>query len=95
VLDVLRDGTEAFFSTMPGFVSSSVLTAKDGRRAIIPDPQYAVRVLLWRYGRNAKIPDLLRRLSADCPRRLSVSGCDMGGVHCPGMAELFAPRNAI
>ncbi len=34
LLDVLRDGTETFFSKMPGFVSSSVLTARDGRQAI-------------------------------------------------------------
>ena len=34
LLDLLRDGTETFFSKMPGFVSSSVLTAKDGRQAI-------------------------------------------------------------
>jgi len=34
LLDHLRDGTETFFSKMPGFVSSSVLTARDGSRAI-------------------------------------------------------------
>jgi heme-degrading monooxygenase HmoA len=34
LLDVLRDGTDTFFSKMPGFVSSSVLTGKDGRQAI-------------------------------------------------------------
>jgi quinol monooxygenase YgiN len=34
LLDILRDGTETFFSKMPGFVSSSVLTARDGRKAI-------------------------------------------------------------
>ena len=34
LLDALRDGTETFFSKMPGFVSSSVLTARDGSRAI-------------------------------------------------------------
>jgi heme-degrading monooxygenase HmoA len=34
LLDVLRDGTETFFSGMPGFVSSSVLTARDSRQAI-------------------------------------------------------------
>jgi quinol monooxygenase YgiN len=34
LLDLLRDGTETFFSKMPGFVSSSVLTAKDSRQAI-------------------------------------------------------------
>lgn len=34
LLEVLRDGTETFFSKMPGFVSSSVLTARDRRHAI-------------------------------------------------------------
>lgn len=34
LVDVLREGTDSFFSKMPGFVSSCVLTAHDGRRAI-------------------------------------------------------------
>ena len=34
LIDVLREGTDTFFSKMPGFISSSVLTAKDGHRAI-------------------------------------------------------------
>jgi len=34
LVQVLREGTESFFSTQPGFVSSSILTSKDGRRAI-------------------------------------------------------------
>jgi quinol monooxygenase YgiN len=34
LLDVLREGTETFFSRMPGFVSSSVLVARDGHHAI-------------------------------------------------------------
>lgn len=34
LLDILREGTETFFSRMPGFVSSSVLLARDGRHAI-------------------------------------------------------------
>jgi quinol monooxygenase YgiN len=34
LLDLLRDGTDTFFSKRPGFVSSSVLTAKDGRQVI-------------------------------------------------------------
>jgi heme-degrading monooxygenase HmoA len=34
LLDTLRDGTETFFSKMPGFVSSSVLTTRDRTRAI-------------------------------------------------------------
>jgi quinol monooxygenase YgiN len=31
----LKEGIEAFFSKMPGFISSSVLTGKNGRQAII------------------------------------------------------------
>jgi hypothetical protein len=34
LIDILRGGTETFFSKMPGFVSSSVLTARDSSRAI-------------------------------------------------------------
>lgn len=34
LLNLLRDGTETFFSKMPGFVSSSVLTSRDCSRAI-------------------------------------------------------------
>ena len=34
LLNLLRDGTETFFSKMPGFVSSSVLTSRDHSRAI-------------------------------------------------------------
>lgn len=34
LVQVLREGTESFFSKQPGFISSSVLTSKDGRRAI-------------------------------------------------------------
>ena len=34
LLNLLRDGTETFFSKMPGFVSSSVLTSRDRSRAI-------------------------------------------------------------
>jgi hypothetical protein len=34
LVDVLKDGTETFFSKMPGFVSSSVLTARDGTKAV-------------------------------------------------------------
>jgi hypothetical protein len=34
LVDALKDGTESFFSQMPGFVSSSVLTVKGGAQAI-------------------------------------------------------------
>jgi heme-degrading monooxygenase HmoA len=34
LVQVLKEGTQAFFSKQPGFISSSVLASKDGRRAI-------------------------------------------------------------
>jgi heme-degrading monooxygenase HmoA len=34
LVDVLEGGTDEFFSKAPGFISSSVLTSKDGRRVI-------------------------------------------------------------
>jgi len=34
LVDVLKGGTDEFFSKAPGFISSSVLTGKDGRRVI-------------------------------------------------------------
>jgi heme-degrading monooxygenase HmoA len=34
LLKTLQDGTETFFSQMPGFISSTVLVSKDGKRVI-------------------------------------------------------------
>ena len=34
LVQVLKEGTESFFSKQPGFISSSVHMSKDGRRAI-------------------------------------------------------------
>lgn len=34
LLKTLQDGTETFFSQLPGFVSSTVLVSKDGKRVI-------------------------------------------------------------
>jgi heme-degrading monooxygenase HmoA len=34
LIDLLKAGTESFFSKLPGFVSSSVLNGKDGRQVV-------------------------------------------------------------
>jgi quinol monooxygenase YgiN len=34
LVQLLKEGTESFFSRQPGFISSSVHTSKDGQRAI-------------------------------------------------------------
>jgi hypothetical protein len=38
------------------------------------------------------IPDLLRVLSADCPRRLAARIAEPCGAHLPQLAEIFANR---
>jgi hypothetical protein len=56
---------------------------------------YPVRALLWRYGRYAKVPDLLRRLSTDCLRRQSRDPHDEYIIHCPDIAELFLSKSRL
>jgi hypothetical protein len=34
----------------------------------------------------------LRLLSADCPKRRSLSASDLCGVHCPELSALFLPK---
>jgi hypothetical protein len=45
--------------------------------------------LIETYGAALPIPLLLRTLSADCPKRESVSHYDLCGIHCPGLPALF------
>ena len=54
---------------------------------------YSVRALLWRYGRYAKVPDLLRRLSSDCLRRQNRDIRDECTIYCPDMAELILSKS--
>jgi hypothetical protein len=51
--------------------------------------RYAVAALVKRYGRRTDIPDLLRKLSANCSHQQSVRNYDLCGVYCPGLAHLF------
>jgi hypothetical protein len=54
--------------------------------------RYPVVLLVKRHGRRCGVPELLQRLSADCPRRASVKTYDLCGVHCPELAGLFLNR---
>jgi hypothetical protein len=45
--------------------------------------------LIDRYGLGFGVPALLRLLSADCPKRRSLSASDLCGVHCPELSALF------
>jgi hypothetical protein len=51
--------------------------------------RYGVATLMAQYGPAFSVPDLLRLLSADCPKRASVSAYDLCGVHCPDLSALF------
>jgi hypothetical protein len=54
--------------------------------------RYNVDTLIARHGPAFTIPLLLRELSADCPKRQSVSVYDLCGVHCPDLSGLFLNR---
>jgi hypothetical protein len=53
--------------------------------------RYALDSLIARCGPQFGIPDLLRLLSANCPKRQSVSAYDLCGVHCPELTNYFHP----
>jgi hypothetical protein len=57
--------------------------------------RYPVATLGERHGRSFPIPTLLRALSEDCPKRLSVNAYDICGVHCPELPKLFMQEGAV
>jgi hypothetical protein len=54
---------------------------------------YGIDTLISRYGGRCGVPTLLLDLSADCPKRKSVSAYDLCGIHCPELSTLFLPRD--
>jgi hypothetical protein len=51
--------------------------------------KYRLETLIARHGEDFGIPDLLRMLSDDCPKRKSVTIYDRCGVHCPELPSFF------
>ena len=51
--------------------------------------RYNLDTLIARHGADFGIPELLRLLAADCPKRKSISAYDLCGVHCPDLPALF------
>jgi hypothetical protein len=45
--------------------------------------------LIARHGEGFGIPELLRLLSDDCPKRKSITVYDLCGVHCPELPGFF------
>jgi hypothetical protein len=51
--------------------------------------QYRLETLIARHGEDFGIPELLRLLSDDCPKRKSITVYDLCGVHCPELPRFF------
>ena len=49
--------------------------------------RYSVDTLIIYHGRRFGIPSLLTKLSADCPKRQSISVYDLCGVHAPELSK--------
>jgi hypothetical protein len=51
--------------------------------------RYRVARLVEQHGAAFPVPELLRQLSANCPKRGSVSTYDLCGAHFPELSKLF------
>jgi hypothetical protein len=54
--------------------------------------RYSRDTLIARHGPTFGVPTLLGILSADCPKRQSITVYDLCGVHCPELSALFLGR---
>jgi hypothetical protein len=52
----------------------------------------SVSRLMHEHGPDMPIPDLLRMVSHDCPRRLAACIAEPCGVHLPELAEIFVRK---
>lgn len=51
--------------------------------------RYRLDTLIAKHGPDFGIPELLRSLSGDCPKRHSLSAYDLCGIHCPELSAFF------
>ena len=51
--------------------------------------KYPLETLIARHGAGFSVPNLLRLLSDDCPKRKSITVYDLCGVHCPELPGFF------
>lgn len=54
--------------------------------------RYSLDTLIRRHGPAFGVPALLRHLSADCPKRQSISVYDLCDAHAPELSTLFLGR---
>jgi quinol monooxygenase YgiN len=88
---VLEEGTETFFSTQPGFVSSSVLVARDGKHAVNYS-QWQSEADMARFRQDPRFqPYLQRLLTLATAQSLA---CDLAYVKRGGAAAGSSARSA-
>jgi hypothetical protein len=51
--------------------------------------RYRLDTLITRHGADFDVPALLRVLSADCPKRESLSAYELCGIRCPELPAFF------
>jgi hypothetical protein len=51
--------------------------------------RYSLHMLIKRYNRRLGVPALLVKLSADCPKKHSITASDPCGAYCPDLPRLF------
>ena len=74
-----------YFSDLVGWLENLRVTCgKCGRAG-----QYRLDRLIAKHGRDAKIPDWLAKISADCPKRQNASISDRCAVHCPDLLPVY------
>jgi heme-degrading monooxygenase HmoA len=80
LLKALQDGTETFFSQMPGFVSSTVLVSKDGKR-VINYSQWRTVDDIAAFRRDSRFLPYLQQLRA----LASIESGEFDAVHSQGV----------
>jgi hypothetical protein len=70
-----------------------IVTNRGSRSRCERAGRYRLDTLIARHGPDFGIPALLNKLSADCPKRASVSAYDVCGVRCRELPALFLSFN--
>lgn len=79
LLKTLQDGTETFFSQMPGFISSTVLVSRDGKR-VINYSQWRTADDIAAFRRDGRFLPYLQQLRA----LASIESSEFDAVHSRG-----------
>ena len=91
VVAALKEGTETFFSTQPGFISSSVLVARNRKQAVNYS-QWQSEADMARFRQDPRFQPYLQHLLALATTQSLA--CDMAYVKRSGTEESASARGA-